>query len=35
MFIISKDILIASTAKKRFCFKKKADLTLAYDIPGL
>lgn len=33
--IISKDILIASTAKKRFYFKKKGDLTLAYDIPGL
>ena len=35
MFIISKDILIASTAKKQFCFKKKDDWTLAYDIPGL
>ena len=35
MLIISKDILIASTAKKRFCIKKKGDLTLVYDIPGL
>ena len=35
MFIISKDSLIASTAKKQFWFKKKDDWTLAYGIPGL
>ena len=35
MLIISRDILIASTAKKQFCIKKKGDLTLVYDIPGL
>ena len=35
MLIISKDIQIAYTAKKRFRIKKRGDLTLAYDIPGL
>ena len=36
MLIISKDIQITSTAKTRFCMKKKGvDLTLVYGIPGL
>ena len=35
MLIITKDIQITSTAKKRFCIKKKGDLTLVYDIADL
>ena len=35
MLITSKDIQITSTVKKRFCIKKKGDLTLVYGIAGV